>query len=64
MVLLKSFVYGLLPYILVGIITALLIGCKLWQAIVIISVMVVFNILVNILKEVMKNINNGTIGKK
>lgn len=64
MTLLKSLVYGLLPYILVGVITALLIGCKLWQAIVIISVMVVFNILVNILKEVMKNINNGTIRKK
>ena len=64
MTLLKSFVYGLLPYILVGVITALLIGCKLWHAIVIISVMIVFNILVNILKEVMKNINNGTIGKK
>lgn len=64
MTLLKSFVYGLLPYILVGVITALLIGCKLWQAIVIISVMVVFNILVNILKEVMKNINNGTIRKE
>lgn len=61
MTLLKSFVYGLLPYILVGIITALLIGCKLWQAIVIIMVMAVFNILVNILKEVIKNINNGTI---
>ncbi len=64
MVLLKSFVYGLLPYILVGIITALLIGCKLWQAIVIISVMIVFNILVNSIKEILKHINNGTIGKK
>ena len=64
MTLFKSFAYGLLPYILVGVITALLIGCKLWQAIVIISVMVVFNILVNSLKEVMKSINNGTIGKK
>ncbi len=61
MTLLKSFAYGLLPYILLGVITALLIGCKLWQAIVIISVMIVFNILVNILKEVIKNINNGTI---
>lgn len=64
MKLLKSFVYGLLPYIIIGIITGLIIGCKLWQVIVIISVMVIFNILINSLNEILKHINNGTIGKK
>lgn len=67
--LLKNFVYGLLPYSIVGVLTALILGFNIIHTLVVIIVMVSFNIAVNVLKELLtkpqlKNLLNGTGSKK
>lgn len=52
--LLKNFAYGLLPYIILGLIVALLIGANIVHTLMVIVAMVAFNITVNVSREVIE----------
>ena len=52
--LLKNFAYGLLPYCIIGILTALIIGANIVHTLIVIVSMVAFNITVNVSREVIE----------
>lgn len=67
--LLKNFVYGLLPYVIVGVLTALIFGFNIIHTLVVVVVMVGFNIAINVAKHLVssqafKDLMNGTGSKK
>ena len=52
--LLKNFCFGLLPYVISGVLTALFIGANIIHVLIVISVMVGLNITVNVSREVIE----------